>query len=106
SLEGAINGGDDDGVHARLASDVERAHQQRWGSAALAAEKLDELARDRARGSDRELCDYQAHWERRIERLTRRYPERFFTPGLSFEELRDSLTLALLDEVRYPQGDR
>lgn len=96
---------DDHHASERWAADIEKAHQQRWGSRALTAEKRDELARDRARSNDHYLCDYQAYWERRIERLTRRYPERFFTPGLPFEELRDSLTLALLDAIRHPDGD-
>jgi hypothetical protein len=86
-------------------SAAERAHVGRWGTRSLTSEKQDELARDRARSDDGELVLYQAHWDRRLRQLARRYPERFFTPGLSSEELRDALTLSLLEAIRRPEHD-
>lgn len=84
---------------------VEQQHIESWGSRALRSEKHDELARDEARAHDAALVAYQSHWERRLKQLARRYPERFAAPGLSPEELRDTLTLHLIEAVRHPERD-
>lgn len=66
-------------------------------SAALAA---DANERDAAANSDAALVGYQQKWERRLVRLQRSYPARWRVPGLSDEEVRDALTLRLLEVVR------
>jgi hypothetical protein len=60
----------------------------------------DELERDRARHDDVALVAYHQKWQRRLARLQRRYPERWHVAGLSIEEVRDALTLRLLEVVR------
>jgi hypothetical protein len=59
--------------------------------------------RDAAVCSDAALVSYQQKWQRRLLRLQRSYPARWRVPGLSDEEVRDALTLRLIEVVR---GDR
>lgn len=87
------------------AGDAERRHLSRYGARALSAEKADELARDAARANGDALVEYQAHWDVRLRRMARRHPERFYAPGLSAEEVRDTLTLELVSAVRSPERD-
>jgi hypothetical protein len=61
--------------------------------------KRDEALRDAARLDPDSLVAYQAKWERALQRLARRYPERFCVPGLSNEEVCDMLTLRLVEVV-------
>lgn len=69
-------------------------------STALDPELADARERDRARQSDRALVAYLAKWERRLARLQKAHPERWRVPGLSEEEVRDALTLGLMEAIR------
>ncbi len=71
-----------------------------YGARRLAAELADERDRCAAVTSDAGLVAYEKKWGRRIARLQRAYPSRWRLPGLSDEELRDELTLRLIDAVR------
>jgi len=64
------------------------------------AEQRDRAERDLARRDDRALVRYEAKWQRKLRRLQQLFPERWRVPGLSDEELRDLLTLRLLEAVR------
>jgi hypothetical protein len=46
-----------------------------------------------------DLLTFQRRWERKLTHLQRTYPGRWYVPGLSDEEVRDALTLRLLEEV-------
>jgi hypothetical protein len=70
----------------------------------LAAELSDRRERDAARTNDQALVAYEAKWQRKLARLQRRFPERWCVGGLSDEEVRDFLTLRLLELVRDPDG--
>ena len=89
----------DVGVDAaeRVCSELERAHEARYGRAALESELGDERARDRARQSSAELVRYQAAWERKLARLQRAHPARWRVAGLSDDEVRDAITLRLIE---------
>lgn len=87
------------------ANEAERRHLSRYGERAVSAEKTDELARDAARTSGNALVAYQSHWDTRLRRMARRHPERFYAPGLSAEEVRDTLTLELVHALRSPERD-
>lgn len=69
-------------------------------SKALLAEQSDRAERDLARWDDAALVRYEAKWQRRLRRLQQSFPERWRVPGLSDEELRDTLTLRLIEAVR------
>jgi hypothetical protein len=45
-----------------------------------------------------DLVAFLAAWERRIAKMQRAHPERWHVPGLSDEEVRDAITLALMEE--------
>lgn len=92
-------------AHAAKLRVLEQRHIERHGEHALYAEKSDELARDAGRASSPALVQYHTHWDARLRRMARRHPERFRAPGLSPEEVRDALTLALLHAVRNSDGD-
>lgn len=62
-----------------------------------------ESERDAASSDDQALVRYQARWERALARLQRAHPQRWSVRGWSAEEVRDALTLRLLEVVR---GDR
>ncbi len=66
-------------------------------------QSADLLERDRAAVDDVALVRYQAKWDRTLQRLQRAHPERWAVAGLSPEEVRDALTLRLVEVVR---GDR
>ena len=66
----------------------------------LAAEQSDRAERDAAIIDDRALVAYEAKWQRRLRRLQQTFPERWRVAGLSNEEVRDSLTLRLIEAVR------
>lgn len=83
---------------------LERAHVARFGRAALNAERSDDVARTSARESDRELAHYQHTWERRLARLQRAHPGRWRVPGLSDDEVRDAITLHLIELIVAPPG--
>ena len=53
-----------------------------------------------ARQSDGALVAYLAKWERRLSRLQKAHPERWRVPGLSEDEVRDALTLGLVEAIR------
>ncbi|HEY3496138.1 MAG TPA: hypothetical protein VGK73_15675 [Polyangiaceae bacterium] len=83
-----------------LVAELERAHHARYGSRALAAEANDERERDRAAAGDAALVRYEGKWARRLDKLLRAHPERWRLYGISDEELRDELTLRLIDALR------
>ena len=60
----------------------------------------DASERDLAITSDAALVRYEAKWQRKLARLQRAHPERWRVPGLSPEEVRDALTLRLIEVVR------
>lgn len=68
-------------------------------SAAL-AEHRDRVQRDAARLDDQALVQYEAKWQRKLRRLQQTFPARWRVPGLSDEEVRDMLTLRLIEAVR------
>jgi hypothetical protein len=49
---------------------------------------------------DDALVAFFERWQRSIGRLQRAYPARWYVPGLSDEEVRDALTLRLLEAAR------
>jgi hypothetical protein len=63
-------------------------------------QSLDERERDGAVRDDAALVRYVAKWERRLRRLQRAHPARWHVRGLSDDEVRDALTLRLLEIVR------
>lgn len=65
----------------------------------------DERERDLAVTDDEALVAYERKWARRIEKLQRAHPARWYVPGYSDEELRDELTLRLIDAVRTKPGE-
>jgi hypothetical protein len=67
--------------------------------------RADERERDLAAKDDAALVVYQRKWERKLARLQRAHPQRWRVPGLSDEEVRDALTLRLIEAIREPGGD-
>ncbi len=67
---------------------------------ALAAELADRRERDAALGDDQALVAYEAKWQKKLSRLQRTYPARWRVAGLSNDEVRDLLTLRLLEAIR------
>ena len=67
---------------------------------ALGAEQREQRERDAALTDDRALVAYEAKWQRKLRRLQRAFPARWRVAGLSDEEVRDLLTLRLLEAVR------
>lgn len=70
---------------------------------ALAAELSDRQERDLAVNDDAALVLYEAKWQRKLRRLQRSFPERWRIAGLSDDEVRDLLTLRLIQAVRRPE---
>jgi hypothetical protein len=70
----------------------------------LAAERSERRERDAARTDDEALVAYEAKWQRKLTRLQRTFPGRWRVVGLSDEEVRDLLTLRLIEAVRDPDG--
>ena len=64
------------------------------------AKRQDEQERDLAAEDDAALVRYVAKWDRRLARLMRAHPARWHVPGLSDDEVRDALTLRLVEAVR------
>jgi len=69
---------------------------------ALANERADLRERNAAATDDAALVAYQAKWQRKLRRLQQAFPERWRVAGLSDEEVRDRLTLRLIEAVRRP----
>jgi hypothetical protein len=84
----------------RLRQQLEAEHRARHSSRALRAELEDDRDRDAAASDDAALVAYEAKWRRRLQRLQRVHRGRWRVPGLSEEEVRDQLTLALIEAVR------
>jgi hypothetical protein len=63
-------------------------------------EHADRAQRDLARVDDSALVQYEAKWQHKVRRLQRTFPERWRVAGLSDEEVRDILTLRLIEAVR------
>jgi hypothetical protein len=95
-----------DADHAVVRARVEREHQAAYGAASLAAEAADERARDAAVTDDAALVAYEQKWSRSLARLQRSHPGRWRLPGLSDDELRDELTLRLIEAVRTRHEER
>jgi hypothetical protein len=94
------------GVDAeRLCLELERAHEARFGRAALAAEWADDEARALAASSGPALARYQQKWDRTFARLQRAHPQRWRVAGLSDDEVRDALTLRLIELIVAPPAD-
>jgi hypothetical protein len=74
------------------------------GDERLWAAVADEHERDLAAASDAALVAYQHKWERKIARLQRAHRARWHVPGLSDDEVRDALTLRLIEAIRAPEG--
>jgi hypothetical protein len=72
---------------------------------AVQAEHSDRAQRDAARSDDRVLVSYEAKWQRKLCRLQQTYPERWRVAGLSDEEVRDILTLRLIEAVRQASAE-
>jgi hypothetical protein len=70
------------------------------GGKALAAALSDLRERDAAAIDDVALVSYEAKWQRKLRRLQHVYPGRWRVPGLSDEEVRDILTLRLIEALR------
>jgi hypothetical protein len=62
--------------------------------------------RDAAAGSDAALVACEASWQRQLGCLQRAHPRRWGVPGLSPEEVRDALTLRLIEAVRAGEEGR
>jgi hypothetical protein len=96
----------ENGSLALLRARVEREHQEAYGLANLAAEAADERERDAALTDDAALVAYERKWARSLVRLQRAHPARWRLPGLSDDELRDELTLRLIEAVRARPEER
>jgi hypothetical protein len=72
---------------------------------ALGAEQRDRSERDAALTDDDALVAYEAKWQRRLGKLQRAFPARWRVAGLSDEEVRDLLTLRLLEAVRRADSE-
>ena len=83
-----------------LGSRVERQHRLKYGEQNLADERADERERDLAVNDPAALIAYETKWSKRLAKLQQTQPARWRVPGLSVEELRDLLTLRLIDAVR------
>lgn len=73
--------------------------------AAPDAAAAEERERHEAARDDAALVRYQRKWERRISRLQRAHPARWCVPGWSDEEVRDALTLSLIEALRAPDPE-
>jgi len=85
---------------------IEHQHRLKYGPENLRAEAEDERARDLAVRDDEALVAYETKWKRRLVKLQRAHPSRWRVPGLSDDELRDELTLRLIDAVRTKPEER
>jgi len=71
---------------------------------ALAAELRDRKERDLAASGDAALVAYEVKWLRKLRRLQHAFPERWRVAGLSDEEVRDILSLRLIEAVLRPHS--
>lgn len=69
-------------------------------ASALAAELRERRERDAALTDDAALVVYEAKWQRKLRKLQRAFPARWRVAGLSDDEVRDVLTLKLLEALR------
>jgi hypothetical protein len=72
---------------------------------ALGAEQRERRERDAALTDDEALVAYEAKWQRKLAKLQRAFPARWRVAGLSDEEVRDLLTLRLLEAVRRADAE-
>ena len=72
---------------------------------ASSAEQRELGERDAALTDDGALVAYEAKWQRKLAKLQRAFPARWHVAGLSDEEVRDLLTLRLLETVRRADGE-
>jgi hypothetical protein len=84
---------------------IEQEHLAHFGARRLSAELEDEQERDAALAGDRALVAYERKWAKRLVGLQRVHPRRWCLPGLSDAELRDELTLRLIDGLRGPREE-
>lgn len=70
---------------------------------ALAA--IERRDRDSARTNDDALVAYERKWNLKLRKLQCAHPHRWRVAGLSEEEVRDALTLALMEAVRTQPGE-
>lgn len=89
----------------RLCVQLEGAHEARFGRAALAAEYADDEARALARSNGPALARYQQKCDRAFARLQRAHPQRWRVAGLSDDEVRDALTLRLIELIVATPAD-
>jgi hypothetical protein len=99
ALEDATEGNEAGARFPVLRARVEEEHRAAYGTKELAAELEEERARDAAVGGGAALVAYERKWSRRLLKLQRAHPSRWRVQGLSDEELRDELTLRLIDAV-------
>jgi hypothetical protein len=71
---------------------------------ALSAELSELRERDAAASDDAALVAYEAKWRCKLRRLQRAFPERWRVAGLSDDEVRDLLTLSLIEALRNPKA--
>lgn len=74
--------------------------------ARLEAVRADARERAHAARDPSALVAYQDKWTARIARLQRAHPERWHVPGWSPEEVRDALTLRLIEAILSPGESR
>ncbi len=72
---------------------------------ALSRELQERRDRDAAAVDDGALVAYEAKWQRKLRKLQRANPQRWHVSGLSDEEVRDALTLRLIEAVRSGTAD-
>lgn len=68
-------------------------------------ELSEDAERDAAVRDDLALVHYEAKWRRILRALQQAHPGRFRVPGLSQEEVRDLLTLRLIEVLRSDPGE-
>lgn len=68
-------------------------------------ELAEEQERDAAARDDSALVRYEAKWRRILRKLQQAHPGRWRVPGLSQEEVRDLLTLRLIEVLRSEPGE-
>jgi hypothetical protein len=66
----------------------------------LSADLAEERERAAARSDDAALVAYESKWAGKLRKLQKAHPERWAVPGLSQEEVRDLLTLRLIESLR------
>lgn len=72
----------------------------------LPADLAEERDRADARTDQDALVAYEAKWARKLRKLQKAHPERWSVLGLSQEEVRDILTLRLIESLRDDEQER